>query len=373
MLPRISSIWDRKMQPFTFAGVPTRVVFGSRAVDSIGDEVARLGKKRVFVVCSEPQKHDAERLRDLLGSACIDIYSGAVLHTPVGVTKEAVRATIGAAADCVVSIGGGSAIGLGKALALRMGLPQICVPTTYAGSEMTPILGQTEDGEKKTLSDPAILPKAVIYDVELTKSLPSLFSAASGLNAIAHAAEALYARDGNPIITILAQEGIAAMMRSLPRIIADPLDNRGRSDALYGAWLCGVCLGSVGMALHHKLCHVVGGSFDLPHAETHAILLPHALAYNLKAAPSALESLRAATGANDPAKRIFDLSRSLGLPKSLSEIGFEEDKLDLAATIAMRNSYWNPRRFDKTSIRDILSAAWEGRAPSAIYEGDCRI
>ncbi len=361
------------MHSFTFAGVPTRVVFGSRTVDSIGDEVARLGKKRVFVVCSEPQKHDAERLRNLLGSTCAELYSGAVLHTPIGVTKHAVRATMGAAADCVVSIGGGSAIGLGKAIALRMGLPHICVPTTYAGSEMTPILGQTEDGEKRTLSDPAILPKAVIYDVELTKSLPKRLSAASGINAIAHAAEALYARDGNPIITLLAQEGIAAVMRSLPRIMADPLDGQGRSDALYGAWLCGVCLGSVGMALHHKLCHVLGGSFDLPHAETHAILLPHALAYNLKATPSALEALRAATGANDPAKRIFDLSRSLGLPKSLSEIGFREDKLDLAATLAMRDSYWNPRRFGKSSIRDILEAAWDGCSPSSFHGADCRI
>ncbi|MGM4916266.1 maleylacetate reductase [Tardiphaga sp. 813_E8_N1_3] len=361
------------MHPFTFSGLPTRVIFGSGTIEAIGSEVERLDKKRAFIVCSEPQKREGERLGQLLGNACVDVYSGAVLHTPVRVTKDAIRATTGAASDCVVSIGGGSAIGLGKAIALRLGIPQICVPTTYAGSEMTPILGQMEDGEKKTLTDPTILPKTVIYDIELTKSLPARLSAASGLNAIAHAAEALYAQNCNPIVSMLAQEGIAALVRSLPRIMADLKDDLGRSDALYGAWLCGVCLGSVGMALHHKLCHVVGGSFDLPHAETHAILLPHALAYNLEAAPAALEALRVATGANDPTKRIYDLSRSFGLPASLSEIGFGEENIERAATLALKNSYWNPRRFDESSIRDILRAACDGRAPNAFHGADCRL
>ena len=183
------------MPRFTFSGVLTRVLFGSRTVESIGSEVERLDRRRAFVVCSTPQQREGELLRDILGNSCIDVYSGAVLHTPTRVTKDALHALSGAAADCIVSIGGGSAIGLGKALALRAEMPQICVPTTYAGSEMTPILGQTEDGEKITLTAPAILPKVVVYDVELTKSLPTRLSAASGLNAIAHAAEALYAAE----------------------------------------------------------------------------------------------------------------------------------------------------------------------------------
>ncbi len=361
------------MPRFTFSGVPTRVLFGSRTIESIGSEVERLDRKRAFVVCSALQQREGELLRDLLGESCIDVYSGAVLHTPTSVTKDAMHVMVGAAADCIVSIGGGSAIGVGKALALRAGIPQICVPTTYAGSEMTPILGQTEDGEKTTLTDPAILPKTVIYDVELTKSLPTRLSAASGLNAIAHAAEALYAQNGNPVISLFAQEGIAALIRSLPQIMLDPTDDQGRSDALYGAWLCGVCLGSVGMALQHKLCHVVGGSFDLPHAETHAILLPHALAYNLEAAPTALEALRTATGSNDPARKIYDLSRALDLPASLVELGFGEENIERATKLAMKNSYWNPRPFDHSSIREILRAACDGRPPKTIQLDDHRI
>jgi maleylacetate reductase len=360
------------MQSFIFSGVPTRVVFGSHTILSIGSEVDRLGKRRAFIVCSEPQRSDGERLRELLGATCIDMFSGAVLHTPIGVTENAIRFASAAAADCVVSIGGGSAIGLGKAICLSMGIPQVCLPTTYAGSEMTPILGQTDDGEKTTLNDPAILPKTVIYDVELTKSLPARLTAASGLNAIAHAAEALYAQNGNPIISALAREGVAALVRSLPQIMTDPLGH-ARADALYGAWLCGACLGSVGMALHHKLCHVVGGSFNLPHAETHAILLPHALAYNLEVTPFALEALRAATGANDPARSIYDLLRSLGLPASLSEIGFKEQHIERAVELALKNSYWNPRPVDRSSIRSILRAAFEGSAPTTSHIADCRL
>src|SRR5262249_22038322 len=160
-------------------------------------------------------------------------------------------------------------------------------PTTYAGSEMTTILGETKDGVKTTQKSLKVLPEVVIYDVELTLTLPPALSAVSGLNAIAHAVEALYAQDGNPVVSLIAVEGISALARSLPIIIEDPRGRPARSDALCGAWLCGLCLGSVGMALHHKLCHTLGGLFDLPHGDTHAILLPHSTAYNAPAAPAA--------------------------------------------------------------------------------------
>ena len=173
--------------------------------------------------------------------------------------------------DGLVAVGGGSTIGLAKAIALRTGLPQVAIPTTYAGSEMTDILGETEGGAKTTRRSEAVRPEAVIYDVELTRSLPPGLSATSGLNAIAHAAEALYARDGNPVIALMAEEGVRALAAALPAIVADPGDMAARGDALYGAWLCGLCLGAASMALHHKLAHVLGGSFDLPHAETHAV------------------------------------------------------------------------------------------------------
>ncbi len=188
---------------------------------------------------------------------------------------------------------------MGKAIALRTDLPQIVVPTTYAGSEMTPILGQTTAGRKTTLRSLAVLPEVVLYDVDLTLSLPPALSATSGLNAIAHAVEGLWAHDGNPIISLMAEEGIRALAAALPRIVDDPTDVAARSDAQYGAWLCATVLAGAGMALHHKLCHTLGGSFNLPHAETHAVILPHATHYNSAAAPEAMQRLCRALGVRD--------------------------------------------------------------------------
>src|SRR6266705_2999338 len=210
------------------------------------------------------------------------------MHTPVDVTKHALLRVRELDANGVVAIGGGSTTGLGKAIAWRTGLPQVVVPTSYAGSEMTPILGETQDGLKTTQSSPKVLPETVIYDVDLTMTMPPSLSATSGLNAIAHAVEALYARDRNPIISLMAQEGIKNLARALPKIKDNADDIEARTEALYGAWLCGSCLGAVGMALHHKLCHTLGGTFNLPHAETHTVVLPHATAYNAEAAPEAM-------------------------------------------------------------------------------------
>ena len=202
--------------------------------------------------------------------------------------------------------------GLGKAIALRTDLPQIVLPTTYAGSEMTPILGETKDGVKTTQRTPKVLPEVVIYDVDLTLGLPPAIAATSGMNAMAHAVEALYAKDRNPVISLMAEEGIRSLARALPGIAEDPQDREARSDALYGAWLCGTCLGAVGMALHHKLCHVLGGAFDLPHAETHTIVLPHAVAYNASAAPDAMDRVARALGAETPHKACSTLAGRLG-------------------------------------------------------------
>jgi alcohol dehydrogenase class IV len=194
----------------------------------------------------------------------VGLSTDAAMHTPVEVTERVWKKLSAAAPDCLVSLGGGSTTGLGKALALRTGLPQIAVPTTYAGSEATPILGQTEQGRKTTLHSPKVLPRVILYDVDLTLGMPVPLSAVSGMNAMAHAVEALYAKDGNPVTSMLAEQGIAALAGALPIIAADSQNLVARSDALFGAWACGNCLGTVGMALHHKLCHTLGGSFDLP-------------------------------------------------------------------------------------------------------------
>ncbi len=166
------------------------------------------------------------------------VFAGAVMHTPVEVSERAVEMASRLHADVVVAIGGGSTTGLGKAIALRTSLPQIVLPTTYAGSEMTPILGETENGLKKTQTTPKVLPQVVIYDVEQTMSLPTGLSGTSGINAIAHAVEALYARDRNPVTSTLALAAVKALASALPKIASDPADRDARYDALYGAWLC---------------------------------------------------------------------------------------------------------------------------------------
>ena len=205
------------------------------------------------------------------------------MHVPLEIAEDARRMARELGADCCVTVGGGSTTGLGKAIALTSPMPILAVPTTYAGSEMTPIYGITEGGAKKTGRDLRVLPKAVIYDPELTLSLPPALSASSGMNAIAHSVEALYAQDANPVISLMAEEGIRALAKALPSMSQNPQGFEREIEALYGAWLCGVALGSAGMALHHKLCHVLGGSFNLPHAETHSIVLPHAMRYTTTA------------------------------------------------------------------------------------------
>jgi alcohol dehydrogenase class IV len=218
---------------------------------------------------------------------------------------------------------------------------------------------------KTTQRTPRVLPEVVVYDVDLTLGLPPAIAATSGMNAMAHAVEALYARDRNPIISLMAEEGIASLARALPRIAEVPQDRTARADALYGAWLCGTCLGAVGMALHHKLCHVLGGTFDLPHAETHTIVLPHAAAYNAPAAPDAMERIARALGGTDAAQGLFELAGRLGAKQALRDIGMPADGIELAARAAMAAPYWNPRPIEEDGLRALLTRAWNGDPPRA--------
>lgn len=348
--------------PFTYVSNPGRVIFGSGTIDQLGDEADRLGMKRALVLATPQQEGAARDTADRLFERCAGIFAGAVMHTPVEVTEQAMGLVQAQAVDGIVSIGGGSTIGLGKAIALRTDLPQIVIPTTYAGSEMTPILGETKDGAKTTQSSARILPETVIYDVDLTLSLPTPLSGTSGINAIAHAVEALYAENRNPVISLIALEAIAALAEALPRIAQDPADRDARASALYGAWLCGTCLGAVGMALHHKLCHVLGGSFDLPHAETHTVVLPHALAYNAPAIPEVMTRLQAVLGPN-PADALQKLGHEVGAPRSLRDLGMAEACVDEAVTRALANPYWNPRQLEVAPLRALISRAWAGDGP----------
>jgi maleylacetate reductase len=228
---------------------------------------------------------------------------------------------------------------------------------------MTPIYGITEAGVKKTGRDARVLPRTVIYDPELTLTLPLAMTVTSGMNAIAHAAEGLYAFDGNPILSMMAEEGIRATAAALPRLQRDVRDLAARSDALYGAWLCGAVLGGVSMGLHHKLCHTLGGGFNLPHAEVHTVILPHALTYNAAHAPEAMRRIARALGTASAAQGVFDLARDHGAPVALKDIGMPAEGLDRAADLVVQNQYVNPRPLERAAIRALLQRAFEGTRP----------
>jgi maleylacetate reductase len=347
------------MTSFTYTAGPARVVFGSGSLVSLAAEVRRLGGSRALLIGGS---HRQEAVAPL-GSLLVAEFPGAVMHTPVEVTEKALAVARENSVDCLVAVGGGSAIGLSKALAVRTDLPQLVVPTTYAGSEATPVLGETVDGRKTTRSSAAILPETIVYDVDLTLGLPVAMSVTSGINALAHAVEALYSADANPVTDQLALEAIRLLADALPRIVADPADLAARSDALQAAWLAGSCLGSVGMGLHHKLCHTLGGSFGLPHAETHTVVLPHAMAYNASAAPSAMRRIASALGVSDAPTGVYDLVAGLGGPTSLRSLGLTESNLDEAAALAAAKPYPNPRPIVASDIRSLLQDAWSGTRP----------
>jgi maleylacetate reductase len=351
---------------FSYEPLPGRVVFGVGARGRLPEEADRVGIRRILVLSTPEQRDTAEAVAASLGDRVAGIFPRAVMHVPIEVAHEAREEAARLGADGFLAVGGGSTVGLAKAIALVSALPIVAVPTTYAGSEMTPIFGITEDGIKTTGRDPRVLPRTVIYDPELTLSLPPSLSAASGLNAVAHAVEALYAPDANPIVSLMAAESIAAFAAALPQVVRDPSDIGARSEALYGAWLAGSVLGSVGMGLHHKLCHTLGGTFNLPHAETHAVVLPHAIAYNAPFAANALARAARALGvsdARDVPGALFDLAVGVGAPTSLAAIGMPAGGLDRAAEIATRSPYPNPRPLEHDAIRTLLQNAFDGTRP----------
>jgi maleylacetate reductase len=352
------------MQSFLYEGLPARVLFGPGRRAALREEVDRLGVQRALVLCTADQRQFGELGAELLGDAAAGVHDGAVMHTPMETVEAARTLAAELDADGYVAIGGGTTIGLGKGIALETERPVIAVPTTYAGSEMTPIQGFTEGGVKTTKRDMRMLPRTVIYDPELTLSLPPAYSGPSGMNAIAHSVEALYAENANPIISLIAEEGVRALGHGLPKVCREPDDLEGRGLCLYGSWLCGVALGSVGMALHHKLCHTLGGSFDLPHAPTHTVVLPHAAAYNAAAAPDAMARVARALESVDAAGGLYDLAVAIDAPVSLRELGMREEDLDRAAALAAQNPYYNPREITEQGIRALLDDAFHGRRPS---------
>jgi maleylacetate reductase len=350
---------------FVHTAHPTRIVFGAGTRTQVRDEVERLGGTRVLVLAGPSRAGTGDEIETLLGPLAVARFDGAAMHTPVEVTDRALELVREAGVDCVVAVGGGSTTGLAKAIAARTGADQVILPTTYAGSEVTPVLGETENGVKTTRSSPDILPETAIYDVDLSRDLPVPLTVTSAVNALAHAVEALYSPDANPVIDAVALDATRRLADGVRRVGADPTDLATRSELLLGAWLAGTCLGAVGMGLHHKLCHTLGGSFGLPHAATHTVVLPHAMGYNAAAAPEAMRRLAGALDAGDAPAAVFDLIDRAGGPTALRDLGLAESDLARVAELATASPYPNPRPVTHAGVAALLRDAWAGTRPGA--------
>jgi maleylacetate reductase len=349
---------------FRHQSAPSTVHFGAGAVQRLAAEVAELGCKRALILSMPNQSHEALRVASYLGPLAAGIYASAVERTPPKVTDDAVAHLQQTGSDCTVAIGGGSAIGLSKAIALRTNVRQIVVPTTYSGAEVTPLLNQLEDDRDIVLVNPKLVPEVVVYDPELTLNLPLKMTVSSAISAMAHAIEALYSRNRTPISSMMAQEGLRAFASALPVLAANPKNEMARSEALYGAWLCGTVLGQVEMALHHRLCDVLGREFGLTHALTHAVILPYAIAYNEAAIGAQLVPVREAFGGNSASDALAGFVRKVGAPSSLKELGLVESDLDRAATLMRSEFFWNPEVVTSVGMRRLLQKAWEGLPPT---------
>ncbi|AGI68655.1 maleylacetate reductase [Octadecabacter antarcticus 307] len=351
------------MDPFVYSAGPARVLFETGGLAKTGAELEFLGVHRALVLSTPQQSGEAEALAKSLGSRAVGVFSDAAMHTPVEVTQQAMAQVQSKNVDGIVSYGGGSTIGLGKAIALRTDLPQLAIPTTYAGSEMTPIIGQTEVGRKTTQTTSKVLPETVIYDPALTYTLPSFIAGPSAVNALAHAVEALYAENRNPVTSMQAEASIAAIGRSMSGLMSGAIDENARADAFYGAWLAGTCLASVGMGIHHKICHTLGGSFNLNHADIHCLMIPYTAAFNRDHAPEAMAAIARALGVSDPIAGLFGLMQTAAKTKDLKSFGMSLDDIERASDLAMERAYYNPRPITRDSVRNMLLAAYEGAHP----------
>ena len=345
---------------FAYAMHKVRVVFGARALATLPGELDRAGMRRVLLITTPGRAAEREAIVTLLADRLAEHFDRAKTHVPQDTVLDAREVAARARPDALLTLGGGAAIGLGKALALETGLPLAAIPTTYSGSEMTSIWGISDVNVKRTGRDPRVAPQLVLYDPELTYGLPAAVSASSGMNAIAHCVEATYAHDGGPVSSLLALDGLRRLANALPIIMASARDPDARANALAGAHLAGCALDMSSMGLHHKLAHTLGGSFGLPHAETHAALQPWVMAYNAPAAAVAMADIAAALGSEDSVSGMIALTRTLGTP-TLANLGFTRDMIPKAAALACASSYPNPRKVDEAGVRSILEHALAGR------------
>ena len=353
---------------FVHDTLPQRVCFGSgEAAANLGREIANLGASRVMLIAAPPRSHLADTIATDVPVALR--HDDVVMHVPGrGGRTGPGQAAAEHGVDALVSVGGGSTTGLAKAVALTTGLPIVAVPTTYAGSEATPVWGLTEGAKKTTGTDLRVLPKVIVYDAALTMSLPVEMSVASGLNALAHCVDSMWAPNADPINAAFAAEGIRSLAAGLPRVVADPMDLDGREHALYAAYLSATAFASAGSGLHHKICHVLGGKYNLPHAQTHATVLPYVLAFNGPAAPDAERRIAAAFGATDRARRPGRAQAGTERAARARDYGFTEDSIAEAAEAILPSvPPSNPRPVTAADLRALLRAAWSGADPATAF------
>jgi maleylacetate reductase len=342
---------------------PTRVLLGPDCRASLGDELKRLGVSSALVITTPGREALGRALLAGLGARAAGLFTDAAQHVPARV-KEAAEALLDETrADALVALGGGSAIGVAKAVAAARRVPIVALPTTYSGSEMTDIYGITEAGKKQTARLGVVRPRAILYDPELTLSLPSSVSVASGLNALAHAVEASWVLPEHAEARRAARKAITLWADALPRVANAPQDIEARTLALRGAFHAGLALAG-GIALHHQLAHLLGGSFNLPHAETHAVLLPHVTAYNAPAAPGAAQAIGEVFGGDSAGQALYDFAARLKAPRALSELGLPEADLPHAIEQTMRlDVHKNPRPLVGRHIDELFRGAFAGERP----------
>ncbi len=350
---------------FTVNPLRSRIVFGVGTAAQLPEEIAALGAKRAMIVCTTGAAGRVQPLAASLGEVCTGIFDGVETHVPLAVVEAAVDKFRALDADCLITFGGGSSVDTGKAIAVEIGRPAIAIPTTYSGAEMTPNYGIVIAGEKKRHQDQRAQARTIIYDAALTTGLSPHMTATSGMNGLAHCVEALYPPQPNPVAALLAEEAARALAEGLPGCIADADDLDARGGALYGAYLAGTVVSLVGIALHHRTCHVLGGSYGISHGDANAVILPHATAYNAPATPAAMAILGQAMGSDDPAAALYDLAQSMGTPTDLKSLGMKESDLDAATEQAIEVTAYNPRPLEFGPLREMLQNAYEGNRPTS--------
>lgn len=380
---------------FRYTSFSQQVVFGVGALDQIG-KLAEQSNWRRFMLCTTGSMRrggEIDRIRSSLGEWLVEVYERVLPHVPDYQVEEALERAMAQQVDAVIGIGGGSPIGLAKALSFALqgkqpaartadpfppgdpGVPVIAIPTTYAGSEMTPVYGVTHhsDGnsQKVTVADPRVTPRLTIYDPELTLKLDPGMTASTGINALAHCVEAVYSITRNPLSTAAALGGASYIFSALPRCWARGDDLEARTEMLVGSYLAGTALSNVAMGLHHGVCHVLGGTAGVPHGIANAIMLPHVMRFNLDATAPQLAELALAMGiardgrgddglAEDAARRVNGLVAEMRLPQRLREVGVNESDLPKLASLAAqsRTVKNNPKPVDAAQVQELLRLAW---------------